>query len=81
MNLDPLTLFLLLALGFIPWRVSRRTLGRRPRLHTRWQFDALFWRLTVTRTRGRRQADLRLTIPLIQRLAAAVWAALRSLVA
>jgi hypothetical protein len=64
MTLETLTLILLVA-GLIPWHISRRTVGRRPNLATRWQVYALFWRLTI---------------PLIQRLSDAIWAALRRLV-
>jgi hypothetical protein len=81
MTLETLTLILLIA-GLIPWHISRRTVGRRPNLATRWQVYALFWRLTVERSqrRSRRRVSWRLTVPLIQRLSDAIWAALRRLV-
>lgn len=79
MTLETLTLILLVA-GLIPWRISRRTVGRRPHLRTRWQVYALFWRLTVERPQRRGRATWQLTVPLIQRLAGAIWSALRRLV-
>lgn len=81
MILETLTLILLVA-GLIPWHISRRTVGRRPNLATRWQVYALFWRLTVERPqrRSRRPLTWRLTIPLIPRLSDAIWDALRRLV-
>lgn len=81
MTLETLTLILLVA-GLIPWHISRRTVGRRPNLATRWQVYALFWRLTVERPQGRsrRTVAWRLTIPLLPRLSDAIWAALRQLV-
>ncbi len=82
MTLETLTLILLIT-GLIPWHISRRTVGRRPHLRTRWQVYAIFWRLIVERPqgRGRQRANWRLTVPLIQCLADAVWTALRKLVA
>jgi hypothetical protein len=81
MTLETLTLILLVA-GLIPWHISRRTVGRRPNLAIRWQVYALFWRLTVERPqrRSHQHATWRLTIPMIQRLSDAIWAALRRLV-
>lgn len=81
MTLETLTLILLVA-GLIPWHISRRPIGRRPNLAMRWEVYALFWRLTIERParRSRRRAAWRLTIPLIQRLSDAIWAALRRLV-
>lgn len=80
MTLETLTLILLVA-GLIPWHISRRTVGRGPRLRTHWQVYALFWRLTVDRPRrrGRQPTTWRLTVPLIRRLSDAVWAALHRL--
>jgi hypothetical protein len=81
MTLETLTLILLVA-GLIPWHISRRIVGRRPNLATRWQAYALFGRLTVEcpQRRSRRSIAWRLTIPLLPRLSDAIWAALRRLV-
>lgn len=73
MNVETMTL-ILLALGCLPYRLSRYQRGRT----RRWQVDALFWRLQVER-RGRSLRLWRLTAPAIRRLADAVWAALRQL--
>lgn len=69
--------------GFIPWWVSRRVTeirvrGRR-RTNVEWRVQALFWRLTVQRARPGRHS-WQVSVPLIRRLADAVWAAVRKLV-
>lgn len=81
MTPETMTLILLIA-GLIPWHISRRTTGRRPNQRTRWQVYAIFWRLTLERPqrRNRGRTTWRLTIPLIRRLADAVWTAVRQLV-
>lgn len=73
MNLETMTL-ILLALGCLPYRLSRYQCGRT----RRWQVEALFWRLHCER-QGRNGRTWRLTVPAIRRLADAVWAALRQL--
>ena len=82
MNLDTLTLTLLV-LGFTPHHISRRVVHSRrigERRFVRYQVQALFWRLTIVcPPRGRRR--WRLSVPAIRRMADAVWAALRSLLA
>ncbi len=88
MNFDALTL-ILLVLGFIPHHLSRTVIpsqrssqrsgrSRRSGRLVRYQIHALFWRLTIDcPAHGRRR--WRFTLPVIRRLADAVWAALRSL--
>jgi hypothetical protein len=69
--------------GFIPWWVSRRMTETRVRGRHRtdveWRVQAIFWRLTVRRP-GRGRRSWQLSVPLIRRLADAVWAAVRKLV-
>ena len=80
MTFQTLTLILFL-LGFVPHHVSRRILRSRRkgrRYVVRYQVYAIFWRLTVDCPRGGR-ATWRLSVPLIRRLADAVWAAVRKL--
>lgn len=75
--------FLLLVLGLAPHRLSRSIVrSRQPgrRYLVRYQVHALFWQLTIDRPRRGRSA-WRFTVPAIQRLSGAVWAALRKLVA
>ncbi len=73
MNLETMTI-ILLALGCLPYRLSRYQRGRT----RRWQVEALFWHLWVER-QGRGRQAWRLTVPAVRRLADAIWAALRQL--
>lgn len=76
------TMWWLIALGCVPWLVSRNESPRRGkrRALVTWQVRALFWSLTVKRPVGGGRPVWRLTIPLIHKLSKAVWAALRKLV-
>lgn len=82
MNAEVL-MWVLIAAGMVPWWVSRRVAetgrGRRRRVEVEWRMRALFWRLTVRRV-GRARPSWQLSIPLISRLADAVWSAVRKLV-
>ena len=81
MSLDSISL-VLFALGFVPWHVSRRVVRSRrqgQRYLVRYQVIAVFWRLTVDCPAHGRHS-WRLTVPLVRRLADAVWAATRSLI-
>ena len=73
----------LIIAGFIPWWVSRRITETRVRGRRRtdmeWRFQAVFWRLTVRRP-GRGHRSWQLSVPLIRRMADAIWAAVRKLV-
>ena len=75
--------WMLLAVGFVPWRVARYRVqvkvGRRRRRVRRLAITAIFWRVTVVWL-YRGSAEWRLHVPLIERLQAAVWAAVQSLV-
>ena len=76
-------MWVLLGVGCAPYLVRRhmvvRRRGRRQEVVVRWQVQAIFWRLTLERpVRGR--ATWTVTVPLIQHLSKAVWAALRQLV-
>lgn len=64
-----------LAVGFVPYRIERRCLaGGSRRLEVR----ALFWSLRVHWRRSGR-LDWKLSVPLIERLRDAVWAAVTRL--
>lgn len=64
-----------LVAGVIPYRIERRWLAQGIRTL---EIRALFWSLAVRRQRqGRR--DWKLSVPLIERLRDAVWAALMRL--
>ena len=74
--------WVLLAAGVVPWRVvwnlEKRRQGRRWRQWRSLTVRAVFWQLTVAvRPQG---VEWRLTLPLIARCQAAVWAALQSLI-
>ena len=75
--------WMLLGVGCLPYLVRRQVVvvrrGRRPATVVRWQVRAIFWRLTLERpVRGR--ATWVVTVPLIEHLRKAVWAALRQVV-
>lgn len=81
MSIENISL-ILFALGFVPWHVSRRVVRSRrkgQRYLVRYQVSAMFWRLTVDHPAHER-CNWRLTVPLVRRLADAVWAATRSLI-
>lgn len=76
-------MWMLLGVGCAPYLVRRQVVvrrrGRRQEVVVRWQMQAIFWRLTLERpARGR--AMWVVTVPLIQHLRKAVWAALRQFV-
>lgn len=70
-----------LLLGFVPCWVNRQP------VRGGWQLEvrALFWRFTITRRTVRRQrrrhhhTSFTLRVPLIEKLGAAIWAAVKSL--
>jgi hypothetical protein len=77
MTIEQLTIILLI-LGLIPLQISRRIV-RGKSYQIEWQILATFWRLTVNRpSKGR--VTWRFTMPVIERLASAIWAALSDLV-
>ena len=75
--------WMLLAIGFVPWRVARYRVqvkvGRRRRRVRRLEITAIFWHVSVVWP-YRGGAEWRLRVPLIERVKAAVWAAVQSLV-
>lgn len=76
-------MWMLLGVGCLPYLVRRQAVvvrrGRRQGTVVRWQVRAIFWRLTLERpVRGR--ATWVVTVPLIEHLRKAVWAALRQVV-
>ncbi len=81
MSLESVSL-VLFTLGFVPWHASRRIVRSRrkgQRYLVRYQVNAIFWRLTVDHP-AHGSCAWRLTVPLVRRLADAVWAATRSLI-
>ncbi len=69
----------LLALGLIPWHISRHWVSYGHKRRAGWRIYATFWRLTIDPTpKGHR--NWRFTVPLIQRLSSAIWAAVKDLV-
>ena len=64
----------LLVLGLIPYRLERRCRKNGWRIL---QVEALFWNVTISTYRQRR--NWRVQIPLIDRLRTAVWAAVMQL--
>ena len=68
----------LLVLGMVPRRISHTVLDGE-RSQVRWKIYATFWRLTI-RWSGRGRHTWQFTVPLIQRLTSAIWAALKGLV-
>jgi hypothetical protein len=78
MTIETLTLILLVA-GLVPYHVSRTVERYGANRRVYWQVRAVFWLLTIARpTRGR--SSWCFTMPLIQKLATAIWKALRHLV-
>lgn len=74
--------WVLLAAGFVPWRVvwswhSRRQGQRRLQWHSL-TLQAIFWQLTVERRP--QSCNWHLTLPLIARSKAAIWAVLQNLI-
>ena len=64
-----------LAVGFVPYRIERRCLAGGGR---KLEIRALFWTLMVHWRRSGRH-DWKLSVPLIERLRDAVWAAVTRL--
>lgn len=69
-------------LGFAPWRICVRQVSQRRGKHLqRWcecQIEAAFWQVRVERQP--QGLTWQVTLPLIARLKAAIWSALRDLI-
>ena len=77
MTVEQMTIALLV-LGLVPLYISRSAVrGKRSQVY--WQIHATFWRLTIHSSRPGRKT-WKLTVPLIRRLASAIWAALEAFV-
>ncbi len=74
--------WVLLAVGFVPWRVvweaQKRRQGRRRQQWRSFTLQAIFWQLTVEQRP--QSCSWQLTLPIITRSKAAVWAVLQDLI-
>lgn len=72
--------WVLLGIGFLPWRIGWCTLRTSKQHQTAYTLtiQAAFWRLHIER--GPQRQQWRLTLPLVVRLKAAVWSALQTLI-
>lgn len=77
MNAEQITI-ILIVLGLIPFRISFRKFGSSS-YRKNIQVQAAFWYFTINQP-SRRSTHWCLSVPLIRRLIATIWAALKSLI-
>jgi len=72
--------WVLLGIGFLPWRVAWRSTSKRKQVQrgNSLTIQAAFWRLQAER--GPQGRQWRLTLPLVARLKTGIWSAFQTLI-